>query len=69
MGGPGALHLQAGHIGCQGFPSRVLSQAWSQIYSLCASSDGIPSFYCQLVKENHSGNCKLVSKNCKDSFT
>lgn len=36
---------------------------------LSASSDGIPRSYYQLVKRNHSKNCKLASKNCKDSFT
>lgn len=28
-----------------------------------------PRSYHQLVKRNHSGNCKLACKNCKDSFT
>ena len=56
-------------IGCQGFPSRLPSQAWSQIYFPSVSCDGIPRSYPQLVKRNHSGNCKLASKNCKGSFT
>lgn len=69
LGGRGALHVQAVPVGCQGFPSRLQSQAWSQIYALPGSRDGIPRSYRQLVKRNHCGNCKLASKNCKDSFT
>ena len=57
-----------GLIGCQGFPSCLPSQAWSQIYFLSVSCGGIPRSYRQLVKRNHSGNCKLASKNCKGSF-
>ena len=57
-----------GLIGCQGFPSCLPSQAWSQIYFLSVSCGGIPRSYHQLVKRNHSGNCKLASKNCKGSF-
>lgn len=64
-----ALQARAMILGCLRFPSRLQSQAWSQIYSPSASSDGIPRSYHQLVKRNHSENCKLASKNCKDSFT
>lgn len=68
MGGSGALQAHTGYGDCHGFPSRLHNQAWSQIYSLSASRDGIPWSYHQIVK-NPLGNFRLASKNCKDSFT
>lgn len=49
--------------------SRQTPKSGPEPNSLFASSDGIPRSHYQLVRRNHSRNCKLASKNCRDSFT